>query len=252
MRRELVGLIALGLVGGVVGGLALKSAQPRRLHGKIIPAQGALKFPKSANPGNPENAVEDLKRFYWALDQYRTKTKRLPGIQQFLDVSKPLAPGIRLRQEDFENPDDEFWEIDVPPGAKRPPVYQFHFYSVAKPKPGSPLLKYLSSKDWNKPVFPKAGEKRLWANTSIYSRSNQRDFPDGSRTMHKSGYEVVLWSNGSIEKIPVRKMLFTRESDKLFRIYHPGDFGVPKDARPMTDYWKEQNRRAGKTFITWD
>ena len=255
MNRVVLTLLMAGVGVGALVGFVIKRSQPPTYKGQGIPDGGRLKYPQAANPGDPMNAVKDFKRMYWALNEYRKRHKKLPSPMELQDTSKELLPGVKLVPEDFENPDNVYRESEAEQ-EKLPPPYTLSFGSLPRPDIGSPALSNPPIDGWDRPVFSTKGEKYPWAHTTIYARSNARIFRNGRTTYHHTGFHIVLWSDGSIEKIPESKILLQPLSESSWRTFYPGDARVGKDAFPKSKQWEDMNSKAvtlGKEpHITWE
>jgi hypothetical protein len=237
MNRRALGVLAavclVGLTAGVAGVLIKTQKSPAApkeptatwRDGRPIPPEG-LVVTEGRRGGDPNNAVEDLKAMYVALDRYRAKHKKFPPIGQFLDTSKPLVDDVRLSPEHFQNPDHSlsdrtYLEGDLP--------YSFGF--LGKRPDETPV-----------PVFPQPGERDVWVKCDIYARHRQVVFPDGGAEHTIHGVYVVLWSDGSVEQIPAKDLLLAPVSgvDGRFRNCLPGQAGVPADAFPYSEKFRTQ------------
>lgn len=231
-------ILVLGLAVGVILGQG-KRSKVRLVwdDGRKIPKEGLVVDPQGVGkPGNPKNAVEDLKVLYRALIGYRKVHNKLPHPGDLFDLSKPISPGIRLRKEDLKNPDHKFADgFDARRGDYRPndyaPAYSGKRYD------GTP-----------KPAFPKKGERDVWFYTMDYTRSNQVVHQDFTDTYHYKGFMVVLWSDGKVEQIPYSKVYMAGVNSNSFGFGFKGETGLPKTAIPITEWWKKTHGSRAK----WD
>lgn len=193
-----------------------------QLHGgKPIPTAGLKMFEENWDkPGNPEHAITDLKKMYWVIDQFRRKNNRLPELREILsDALRSDNPNM-LGLEDQTTPDGHLKDGHTP-GATN----DTYFYAFRTKRP-----------DGNaRPAFPKSGEKDVWVYTDAYVRRRQTVYQDHRSTFQPSGVYVVLWSDGTIEKVPMPEMLKYRVSDTEWRYTFRGQAGVPKDAVSWAD-----------------
>lgn len=227
MRKSLlgVGVVVLGIVSGWH---LVVQTDPRRTpnwNGIPIPKEGLPIAPASWEQlGNPEYAVEDLRKVYAALDAFRKKHGRLPQLREILDWDgKHPGPG-KLTKEDWTTPDMSLASSNNSPNDS---AIEFNFR--ARRPDGS-----------EKPAFPKAGEKDVWASSDVYVRIRQTVYRDRPETLSPVGTYVVLWSDGTIEKIPATSKLVYRESDRVYGHAFPGQAGLPKDTMRYVDFLHEK------------
>ncbi len=147
--------------------------------------------------GNPENAVTRFEKIYKYLDAYRKKNNELP------------PPGVLMRgeldgkqllseSEDFYLPDQNCSEQ-----TKDRKSSPFEFSYWANRPDGT-----------RKPASPQKGQRDIWMVCREYSKMNRssRVGIANSRLFHRvkyepSGFDIVLWSDGAVEKISPEKRI---------------------------------------------
>jgi hypothetical protein len=163
---------------------------------------------------HPEEAESDFRSVYAALDAFRREKKRLPTAKpELLDFAK--QKGLALTSEDFVS-------VDVRKSDSYAQGMHDHLDYRMDWRGSRP-------KGERKPAFPKAGEKDAWLTTDIFVRSNTTLYPDMTAKNNPSGFFLVLWSDGSVERIRQEDQVWVAESDG-FTSYFPGQTGVPRGA----------------------
>lgn len=236
----LVGLILCGLAGyALVKSTTGKPAradggnvsQPLIHNGKVIPPEGVFANPLAQNLGNPENAEKDFRRIYQWIVEYREKHNRLPEERELRTLKEASVPGgIVLTKEDWSNPDAKF--------ANYAPRLEDHAYSptFSERSDGTP-----------KPAWPKKGERDIWMWCDIYTRTNERLFPDGGISYHYNGVVVVLWSDGKIERVKYGDMMLSPTEDNRWIHTIKGAAGISPKAIAQRD-WVKSGKKYRYTF----
>jgi len=172
----------------------------------------------TAIPGDPQTAVRSFKRLYKAMIAFRNLHGRLPTGR--VELSKPIAPGIQLTDNDFTNPDAKTaaYAASNPLGDVEP----------------SYMSRYLHRRPngEKKPAFPGKGERDLWFVSNHYMRMVVLNVGD-----HKSvtyyGKLVGLFSDGEIEVKPIDQLVGHRLGRNMMAIEFPDQTGIPKDSLPV-------------------
>ena len=231
--KRLPFLLALCAAGVLIGVLLNFVWHPKPKYvfmGREIPEGGLVVHPQGVgHPGDPENAVKAFRKIYAAMDAFRRINNRLPEPEEMMDFSKPLAPGHQLTREDFNTPDwpysDRYLQKD------RNPNYQFTYYT-ARPD-GTP-----------RPAFPAKGEKDIWFRCDDYTRSNQIVQRDHTKdSFFPTGVFVVLWSDGSIEKVPVQDEAHFQDPKQRNALISSikGQAGLPKKIITAADLYAQNH-----------
>ena len=172
--------------------------------------------PKPERPlGNPENAVRAFHKVYLAFIAFRTKYHRLPEMKEVLEA--PDGALWKLSIEDFRVPDLPGERSEIPTPAN---VAQF-LLSYLTPRPDGAA----------KPAFPKDGEKDAWLACDVYTRHIKKRGPDGKVETKLEGDYVVLWSDGTTEKIPLGRVVWFPEKagSVNYVMDFPGQTGLPSN-----------------------
>ncbi|MDX1932583.1 MAG: hypothetical protein SFU56_08265 [Capsulimonadales bacterium] len=184
--------------------------------GQPVPDNGLVVNPRGKNLGDPANAERDFRKIHMAMVAFRAKYGRLPSLDELLNFKTPLVGNLRLSEDDFKTPDFEFGDRFVP-GANN-----LHYgFTYVTPRPnGQP-----------RPAFPATGERDVWMVCGDYLRDNQVVFRDGHSEFDPQGVEVVLWSDGTIERVPYKERIMYSESGSAggpFVYTIAGQAGLPK------------------------
>ena len=216
-----------GLVVGFFIRKETKAALNMKVWDRVLRDQPVKINPEGAkNPGNPNEAVQRLRRIYHVMNSYREKHNGLPSLGELLGSGS--KPGL-IAQEDQVLPDQEFKD-----GLPDPSKNDCFTWAYRSPRPnGQP-----------KPAFPSTGEKDVWVYTDLYIRRNQTIMPDGHSEFEPRGVYVVLWSDGTIEKVPMQDAVLIGEG--LSSTYSfAGQAGNPK----KTETWGERARNEELTVV---
>ena len=229
-KNTIVGIVVVGLGVGVIGALLWRPRDRPTYQGRDIPKEGlVLNVAGRTHLGDPQNAVVDFKRIYAAMDGYRRSRGTLPPLQKLLGD----PGGLGLTAEDLSNPDAQYADAYVS-GQKNLSSYMFAYL---QPRPdGKP-----------KPAFPAAGEKDAWLVSTDYVRRNQTVYQDQHQDLDFKGAYVVLWSDGTVEKVPILKGLYAK-ADVGSVLDFKGQAGLPDDSKGLKDIYKEASPRHRITY----
>jgi hypothetical protein len=186
--------------------------------GRVVLPTGVPMNTNTGQPAHPEEVESDFRDIYKAIVAYRKETGMLPvrgGGFDLIDFAKS-HPDIKLTEEDLLA-QDVTQSDDYAQGMRNHLEYRFHLRAW---RPNHVTM----------PAFPKPGERDAWVSSNVYARRNTVIYPNMTARSQPSGFHIVLWSDGSIERIPVDETLFVSESDGLTE-YFPGQAGLPKNAR---------------------
>lgn len=208
-RNILISGVALGL-----GLAALNQVNPfvvKLKDGRWVLPQGLLLNSNSERPGNPEATEAKFAKIYKEIVAFRERNGRLP----YAGSELALQPS-ELQSDDTKFTDEYARGIRDHLG--------FHFDLRSKRPDGS-----------DRPATPKRPERDVWVTTEDYVRSNARLFPDGTVRSKPSGFYIVLWSDGKVERVPVGERIWVNSSRGLISTFR-GQAGVdPKKARKESE-----------------
>ncbi len=214
-------VVALGLGTGAF--LARRTDAPKLWNGKPIPKGGFWTDPQGRNLGDPRNAERDLRRIYAAMVGFRKRTGRLPDLIELMGDTEGTSK-VGLTPDDLKNPDARYADGYRP--SENLSTYMFPYIG---PRPdGTP-----------KPALPARGERDVWVACRDYERNNQFVRDDGSSTEDLRGFQMVLWSDGTIERVTPDRMVLRRESARASVFEYPGQAGLPKDVIPYGEFSKK-------------
>lgn len=220
-RTSKIGIIAIaGVLCGI--GVALwHRANPlvaRLPDGRWVWSTGLLLNPNSSIAGKPARTEASFKRLYQAIVAFRDANQRLPYAPQELErFAKDHSSKVSLAPDDLTSQDVRLSD-EYSHGVRDHLGYVF---DLRGPRPNGQ----------DKPAFPKLGEKDAWVSTTVYLRDNARVYPDMSVKAKPSGFYIVLWSDGDIERIPAGKLMWVSNAGGL-EGHYPGQTGIPRNAIP--------------------
>lgn len=165
-------------------------------------------------PGDPQHVVKAFHKIYQGLVGFRDIHHRLPHYSELTDFSHQIAPGVTLTREDFLNPD-----VGLPEDPLWKPKRMDRHYAI----------KYeLRRSDGSlKSQFPRVGVKDLWVSTEgHYVRDLVVTSAKGSQVKFY-GFVVGLFSDGSVEIVPIGKMIGVQDKRKMIHAAFPDETGLP-------------------------
>jgi hypothetical protein len=170
------------------------------------------------------------------MDAFRLAEHRYPTATELTDFSRPLAPGHRLSPEDFQD---------------AAAIYGDHQTTDPSMKQQYAML-YASGKrfDGTKlPVFPTSKDHDVFLTCSSYLRNNGVDHHDkGGIQCHYSGFWLVLYTDGSMERIPYSHMMLVPWHDGGYLDAVPDQSGLPAGTIHITEWW----HKVQGSLATWD
>jgi hypothetical protein len=188
-------------------------AQQKSTHENVITT-------KDKGEGDLNNGIEDLKRIYQIITIYRTRNNgEYPINAQALrnDIAKnPTSYGFKSFLEArsvFTNPDSIFAEGLATTKEEAEKLWVYELYGNRPDKSGLGSSKTVGTKD-------------VLAFTTIYFRMNIQYLTDGRAVPNPEGVFLVLWSDGSIEKVPYDETLYTPHGVNKYRSAFKGQAGV--------------------------
>ncbi|PQV62587.1 hypothetical protein B1R32_12825 [Abditibacterium utsteinense] len=227
-------------------GLNIKSryatSQPSILPAREIPPGGLIDNDTNGKvPGNPQNAVEDFTKIYAAIETFRGQNNgQYPP--KILDVLKVLnaglkstdiekiKTGIKASYDTFLNPDAKY--SDDPLARRRPnDVIKYNLYNK---RPDGTLV-----------GNPPSGKKDLLMETSLYVHQNVRTLPGQRSVSNPVGFYVVLWHDGTIQRIAYDQVLYMPKGGGDFTRAFPGQAGVPANALTYDEFYRLSGWKKG-------
>ena len=163
-------------------------------------AQPTIANTNGVVPGDPQNAIDDLRQIYQVLQQYKTRHQgqrpaNLQALMQTL-INDPKAYGFKdfdAARECLSNPDYLLRDANISPEEARITVnYTFNFQ-------------------------PNTTAGDVLAYTDVYVHDNIYSYDDGRAIPNRVGFYVVLRADGSIEKVPYDEALYFK-SNSLARL----------------------------------
>lgn len=210
--RALV-IITLSAGLGVFVAVALRSYPlvTRLGDGRLVPPWGLAVNP---NPVKEEHIVDVTKKLH-VLHQgilaFREKTGRLPTAPREL-IGIKLANGTTIGESHLKSPYYAMSDRAVEGNED----YGYSFELLANRPDGS-----------KKPVRPKPGEKDAWVTTGEFTRKNAILYPNWTSKRSPGGEFLVLWSDGTVERIPYEKLCWV-EVGRSLEAHFPGQTGMPE------------------------
>ena len=170
-------------------------------------------------PGDMENGVRGLRKFYRVLQTFRARNNgRYPTSNreiimdcyktpQAYHVSDPKELIISLNNPDNKYGDHSYFKPN-----------QMMMYSPIGTRPdGVPV-------GGPKP----AGSPDLVGLTSLYVHENIRLYPHEKSTSNPVGAYLLLWDDGTVTKLPYDQILYTETGTNSWTRTYPGQIGLPK------------------------
>jgi hypothetical protein len=221
------------LVGGWGIWLVQKPRGASAAINSVAPPPATVLDPQGVgHPGDPKNAEKDLQQIYLAIDKFRRQNGRLPNLPELGGSKATGLPGL-LPAEAWTNPDTRYSDGLDPKGRGS---MRFHYqvsYLAARPD-GS-----------QKPAFPKKGERDVWILADQCVRKNMVRFSNHRVAMTLKGCFVVLWSDGTIERIHPAKQLVVPVTTSRSGFAFEGQAGLPKDrsrVKTFPEYWRSKSQ----------
>ncbi len=186
--------------------------------------------------GNPENGVKGLRNVERLLGLYRKRNSgKFPESMMSLcgDIyHHKEAYGLTMNQVDemLQNPDTKYSDAFH---ARQNPDH-FIPYAISNPRPDGTQIG--SSKE--------PGKRDVYAVSSLYAHENLVHKGDKS-SMKPSGFYLVLWEDGQIEKISMSRVYMTTRDGKpvrvqgsSFQVCFEGQAGVPGKPKTYDEFYK--------------
>lgn len=183
-------------------------------------------------PGNPENAVQDLKRLFQVLQTYR---ERHGGAFPFDSSALNKELIDNFASYDFKSAHEAF-SFRLNPDAR----YADDMVARANPEQTLAYKIFFKRPDgaaFGTPKLP--GAKDLLSYTGIYYHRNLHKAADGTPMANPVGYYVVLWDDGTVEKVPYDLMYFVpRASNSLVLAFH-GQSALPWNCLTYDEFYTQ-------------
>ncbi|GEM_PF-2121864 len=239
-RRKIT--LAIAFVGFVIfGGLAAKQTLfnreayvERYTDGRVIPAGGLLVNPNGLS-GLSNDTEGDFRKLYRAIDAYVTAKGTLPDDpRSLIPFTQDWPVGRRITEEALYTPDYRKSDVYSPKDEK------FNYlWAYRSPRADGTA----------KPPRPPSGERDVWLYTETYVRERKRVFRDGSSVTHPKGRYVVLWSDGTVEKVGFDRLVTAPSGASGEAYFFKGEAGSVKAMHPSTageakrgKWWPEPNQ----------
>ncbi|MDX1931950.1 MAG: hypothetical protein SFU56_05035 [Capsulimonadales bacterium] len=214
-RRKVVvfSLTTFFIASLLVGWWIRKVTFPIYFNGKLIPWYGLKVNPAGDVLGNPEEAVKDFRQIYAVMERYRREHGKLPGAGELMK---------ELPRDAFHTPD--FGRSDIHAAFSDTTAEYIWQYPAERPN-GQAY-----------PATPKPGERDVWMICDTYARMNQTVFRDRHSEYSPKGCYVVLWSDGTVEKIPVRDVIYYQTGRNEWTLGFRGETGLPTKVTSLTEH----------------
>lgn len=169
-------------------------------------------------PGDPSRAVQDLKDIYRSINVFRAKQGHYPESLVALmsaAMQSPVEYGFRTKEAVkgiFTNPDAKYADSE---GVRQNPtkflMYQIESTRQNGERVGSPK---------------QANTKDVLAWTDLYVHENAKQRGE-ERTTNPVGFYMVLWDDGTVEKVSYDQALWVPKKDDEWKTAFPGQAGLP-------------------------
>lgn len=195
-------------------------------------------------PGDPNNAIEDMKVIYRLIGIYRQKHQNYPNCDELLKDIR-----ASLKEYGFDTY-EEAWQFFINPDSK----YSDSSYDRKYPDKVVPYIlldKRLDGSPIGSPTAP--GTKDVLISTSLYTHRNIRHYPGPRSTENPVGFWIVMWADGEIQKVPYDQILYApkgREPDepqgrKSHAFVFPGQAGLPANTKTYDQYYQGLGAKRG-------
>lgn len=230
-RRSRIGLLllALGTLGFLIRG-QFSRAQTAPAAAPIPPEGKVAEIDTGGQvPGNPDNAVQDMRELLRLIKVYQDKHGRFPQDANVLwqEVSRtPQEYGFSSVQQAspaFTNPDARYsdWGSE-----RRFPDAVMPYYILNKRLDGTLV------------GSPKAaGQRDVYIYTALYTHHNVRHFQGERSTENPVGFFVVMWDDGSIERVPYDQRLYAPYGPRTHAVAFRGQAGLPAGTLTYDQYY---------------
>lgn len=220
-------------------GVSIRAQYVRSQNGQVAPARYIPLAGVAENdtggkvPGDPNNGIEDLKQIYTAINAYRSRhngayppkpSTMLKDLHTVQDLQQYGFKDFKQALRVFTNPDSRYSDS---PFSRKYPDTDIVYRVYDKRFDGSPVAD-------SKP----SGTRDVLASTNIYSHQNVRTFPHSHSTNNPVGFSLVLWDDGTIQKIPYDRVLYVPKGNGDFFTAFPNQAGVPSNALTYDEFYR--------------
>ena len=217
------------------------ASQVSNAQARVIPPEGVIDNDTGGKvPGNPANAEEDFMKIYAAIQSYNGQHgSKYPTMAQLMKFTvdhqmyrtrEEAEEAVKKANAIFINPDNKY--SDVPSTRKNPSSASDYNIYTQRPD-GTPVGN------------PPSGKKDVLAMTGLYVHQNIRQFKGERSRSNPVGFYVVLWQDGTIQKIGYDKILYVPKGGGDFTTAFPGQAGVPANALTYDEFYRVAGWKKG-------
>jgi hypothetical protein len=195
----------------------------------VIPESGIPENPVASHGIiNPGKAIHDAKLLFAVIKTYRSRHGgQLPSnagalvadmVEHFNEYGFAT---FQNASRAFSNPDSRY--ADNPAARAR---YREYFpFIINDTRPDGSKVGSIND----------SGKKDVHAYTSIYYHLNLRHFAGDRTSINPTGFFIILWDNGMVQKIQYKRILYVRHGINYYYAF-PGQAGVPVGAMTYAQY----------------
>ena len=223
-------------------------SQVSNVQARVIPPEGVIDNDTGGKvPGDPANAEEDFMKIYAAIQTYRDQHDgKYPNTGQILESYLNAKSNRNFHtSEEAKSASEiaikEAYGILLNPDAK----YSDNPATRKIPDQSSVYDIYTQRPDGTSLGNPPSGKKDVLAMTSLYVHQNVRQLPGQKSKSNPVGFYVVLWNNGTIQKIAYDQVLYVPKGSGDFTTAFPGQAGVPANALTYDEFYRVAGWKKG-------
>lgn len=181
-------------------------------------------------PGDPSKAIRDLSKVHVGLAVFSSRHHRYPrDAAEFVKDVFTRAKAYPFKVSDLKNPDSQY---AASPVARRYPDRFFPFLIPSKRPDGTGV----GGKH-------RPGTRDVLAYTNIYAHHNITHRRREGDLLEPVGFFIVLWDDGTIEKIPLDRLIYVHKGNGSYAHGFPGQAGVPPGSRSYWEFHGDYTRR---------
>jgi hypothetical protein len=185
--------------------------------GRWITPLGLKLNPHGLDQTRPAEVEEDFALLYKAICAFREAHNRLPyAPQELLEFGSKLPEESRLEQAHLGSQDYRYSDYFAQ-GFRDHLGYTFD-------------LRAHRPDGTQRPAWPIGDDRDVWVSTDIYTRSNATVYPNMRVQGRPDGFYIVLWSDGTIERINVNDTVWVSSATTLEQ-YFPGQAKLPRNTK---------------------
>lgn len=196
----------------------------------ITPESGFYPHDMRGKPiGNPEKTIADMHLMHQKMLIFRRLHGKMPkGFKELSDdlesnhkaygVSDPVTAFNMFKNPDMKNHD--MW-FEFPN-----PVDVIAYTSYKSRPDGTPLG-----------TSPSVGTRDVFTFTDMYFHRNAGLMPDNTWKEEHTGFYLVLWEDGEVEKVTPEKVRFVYPTLAGPPECFPGQAGLPEKTYNYTEFW---------------